>query len=559
MFQGDQTIPEPASSCLSSITDPFSSRSDVTLWASVEHVHSGAKRLSSTCRQLPHFSSLPFSLPLAGGSHHMITWGSTAKGSIQILILAPPLLFLFSLWLKLTFKLSIIWVFSKRMSVKRETRTTSVSGDELEYWLSTSLTSTEAVSAWVNPENTDSLCCNIAQYTESELIFFWLSSIREIANLAQTNPHVLLLCESCLSFCFIFLVYFLLSHVCQLCCPFQVGREDRHTHIHVRKWYNTIFFYNPEIKSRPTADSYLTMCSSHPSTQFFFFPSWLSDWCLSRVLAFTTSLGHFPFRWLQMCSFPPNSWNCFATSEISGRGRSKEKKSHARQIQGMRGAWWRHVALMGPVTWPGHVAEMASKESFGRKVERRATVAALSRLQAQKTHSWQIFAPVQLRNRVRGLKSTLLSCCRNLMLRSTNLCETHDNADKANLTALTLRSQQSLTNTCVWTTAFTLLVLLPRHPAWRNDNPVTQTSQVYIDTAMESKASSRKHANQMILIRYGMFTKMLIRLLQLMSVSTIGPIKPPGKIVLVTCVRGQFFTVTHLPWTTDLEKDPCLK
>lgn len=173
----------------------------------------------------------------------------------------------------------------------------------------------------------------------------------------------------------------------------------------------------------------------------------------------------------------------------------------------MRGAWWCHVAIMGPVTWPGRVVEMVSEESFGRKFERSATNLT------------------------------------NLMLRFPSVCENHDNADKGNLTALSWRSQQtrwyynkSTGNESLTNIAFTLSVLVPRCPALRNDHPVTQTSQVYIDTAMESKASSHKHANQMILIRYDMFIKMLF---QLMSVSTIDPIKPPDKIVLVTCVYAQ--------------------
>lgn len=94
---------------------------------------------------------------------------------------------------------------------------------------------------------------------------------------------------------------------------------------------------------------------------------------------------YFPFRWLQMC--PPQKIPEIALQQVryqEGKG-VKKKKSHAWKIRGMRVAWWRHVALMGPVTWHGCVVEMASKESFGRKVERSATVAALrSRLQTQK-------------------------------------------------------------------------------------------------------------------------------------------------------------------------------
>lgn len=366
------------------------------------------------------------------------------------------------------------------MSFKRETRTTSVDGDELEYWLSTSLTSTEAVSAWVNPENKDSLYSNIAQYIESELIFFWLSSIRAIANLAQTNPYVLFLCV-CLASDF---ASFFWSTSCfhSQPCPFQVSQEDRNTHIHVRKWYNTIFFYSPEINNRPSADDYLTMCLSHPTTPFCFSLSWVwltvchGSWPL-----------YFPFQTTANVLFPPpNSWNCFATSEISGRQMSKEKKkSHARQIRGMRGAWWRHVAFMGPVTWHGCVVEMTSEESFGRKVERSAS-AEVTIIDSEIHIPDKCFAPIQLRNRVRGLlKSTLLGCYRNLMLRSPSLCETHDNADKAYLMAWTWRSQrtrryyqkstgnESLTKTWVWAIALMLLVLLPRCPAWRNNNLVT--------------------------------------------------------------------------------------
>lgn len=51
--------------------------------------------------------------PSGPGFNKQITWGSTDKGSIHILIFAPPLLFLFSLWLKLTFKHCIVWVFPR--------------------------------------------------------------------------------------------------------------------------------------------------------------------------------------------------------------------------------------------------------------------------------------------------------------------------------------------------------------------------------------------------------------------------------------------------------------
>lgn len=397
--------------------------------------------------------------------------------------------------------------FSKRMSLKSETRTTCVDGDELEHWLSTSLTSTEAVSAWVNPENNDSLYCNIAQYVESELIFFWLSSIRAIANLAQTNPYVLFFCACVLPQVLLHFSGLLPVSTCPptlLPFPDQLGN----THIYMRKWYNTISFYNPEIKNRPSADDYLSVFVSSIHTGFFlfFFPSWV--WLTSVTGAgLYTSLSDD----CKIALFPQIPEIALQQVRYQEGKRVEKKKITCQTNPRNEGSL---MASCGPhgtshLTWAcggNGFRGIFWKESWK---ERNCGSAEVTFTDSEICIPDKSFAPIQLRSRARGLlKSTLLGCYRNLMtFKSPSLCETHDNADKANLTALTWRSQQtrwyyhkstgnaSLTKTWVWTIAFTLLVLLPRRPAWRNNNLVTQTSQVYIDTAMESEASSRKQSD----------------------------------------------------------------